>query len=126
MSVAESAQTHSLSSLSEQAPHSMRAAVYVGDGRVAVEQVEMTLIGAREILVRVESCGICHTDLKKIEYDLLPPPRIFGHETAGVVAQVGEAVTKFRPGDRVVVFHHIPCGNCFYCERHLYAQCAVY
>ncbi len=76
--------------------------------------------------MRVESCGICHTDLKKIEYNLLPPPRIYGHETAGVVAGIGEGVSKYALGDRVVVFHHIPCGNCFYCDRRLYAQCKVY
>ena len=78
------------------------------------------------MLIRVEACGICHTDLKKIEYNLLPPPRIYGHETAGVVAAVGEGVTKFSPGDRVIVFHHIPCGKCFYCGKKLYAQCPVY
>ena len=80
----------------------------------------------REILVRVETCGICHTDLKKIAYDLLEPPRIYGHETAGVVAGVGSDVRRFHPGDRVVVFHHIPCGECFYCKRKLFAQCPVY
>jgi L-iditol 2-dehydrogenase len=69
---------------------------------------------------------VCHTDLKKIEYDLLTPPRIYGHETAGVVAAVGGKVTKYQPGDRVIVFHHIPCGSCFYCQRKLYAQCPVY
>ena len=74
----------------------------------------------------MEACGVCHTDLKKIEYNLLAPPRIYGHETAGVVAQVGPHVTKFKPGDRVIVFHHIPCGTCFYCQRKLYAQCPVY
>jgi L-iditol 2-dehydrogenase len=104
----------------------MRAAVYTGDGRVSVQSVPTPSIGPGEILVRVESCGICHTDLKKIEYNLLPPPRIYGHETAGVVAAVGESVTKYRPGDPVVVFHHIPCGDCFYCHRRLYAQCPVY
>jgi L-iditol 2-dehydrogenase len=104
----------------------MQAAVYLGNQRVAVETVETPAIGLGEILIRVESCGICHTDLKKIEYDLLPPPRIYGHETAGVVAAVGEGVTRYVPGDRVVVFHHIPCGRCFYCDRHLYAQCPVY
>src|SRR5262249_23530356 len=67
-----------------------------------------------------------HTDLKKIAYDLLEPPRVYGHETAGVVAAVGGDVHRYVPGDRVVVFHHIPCGSCFYCERKLYAQCAVY
>lgn len=104
----------------------MRAAVYRGESLVSVDHVGTPVIGDGEILIRVEACGVCHTDLKKIEYNLLPPPRIFGHETAGVVAQVGGNVTKFRPGDRVIVFHHIPCGTCFYCERKLYAQCPVY
>jgi L-iditol 2-dehydrogenase len=104
----------------------MRAAVYTGDSRVSVQSVPVPIVGPGEILVRVESCGICHTDLKKIEYNLLPPPRIYGHETAGIVAAIGEGVTKYAPGDRVVVFHHIPCGNCFYCQRRLYAQCKVY
>ena len=67
----------------------MRAAVYTGDSVVSVEQVPMPAIGTGELLIRVESCGICHTDLKKIEYNLLAPPRIFGHETAGVVAATG-------------------------------------
>src|ERR1700749_238255 len=104
----------------------MRAAVYQGGSRIAVEPIPTPVIGPGEILVRVESCGICHTDLKKIEYNLLPAPRIYGHETAGVVAAVGEGVTKYQPGDRVIVFHHIPCGRCFYCERRLYAQCPIY
>lgn len=104
----------------------MRAAVYRGNNKVVVEEVPVPEIGPGELLVKVHSCGICHTDLKKVEYDLLPPPRIYGHETAGVVERVGADVTKFKPGDRVVAFHHIPCGKCFYCERRLYAQCEVY
>jgi L-iditol 2-dehydrogenase len=104
----------------------MKAAVYRGEGRIRVETVETPEIGPGELLVRVESCGICHTDLKKVEYDLLPPPRIYGHETAGVVATVGTGINSYQEGDRVMVFHHIPCGNCFYCERRLYAQCAIY
>ena len=104
----------------------MKAAVYRGDSRIAFETVETPAIGPNEILVRVEACGICHTDLKKIEYNLLAPPRIYGHETAGLVAAVGDRVSKFKPGDRVIAFHHIPCGDCFYCHRRLYAQCPVY
>ena len=104
----------------------MRAAVYRGNSVVSVDEVATPDIGAGEILIRVEACGVCHTDLKKIEYNLLAPPRIYGHETAGVVAHVGREVTKFQPGDRVIVFHHIPCGDCFYCARKLYAQCPVY
>lgn len=104
----------------------MHAAVYTGRGRVDIQQIPVPAIGPGELLIRVEACGICHTDLKKIEHDLLPAPRIYGHETAGVVAAVGEGVTRFKPGDRVVAFHHIPCRKCFYCDRGLYAQCAVY
>jgi L-iditol 2-dehydrogenase len=104
----------------------MRAAVYLGQGRVAVQSIETPSIGRGEILVRVESCGICHTDLKKIEYDLLSAPRVYGHETAGVVVGAGSGVAKYAPGDRVIVFHHVPCRACFFCQRRLYAQCSVY
>ena len=107
-------------------PDTMHAAVYRGASVVGVEEVPTPEIGPGEILVRVEACGICNTDLKKIEYNLLKPPRIYGHETAGVVAAVGSGVGKFRPGDRVVAFHHIPCLECFYCRRKVYAQCPVY
>ena len=107
-------------------PDTMHAAVYRGQSIVNVEEITTPAIGAGEILIRVEACGICHTDLKKIAYNLLTPPRIYGHETAGVVAAVGSGVSKFQPGDRVVAFHHIPCLACFYCDRKLYAQCPVY
>jgi len=104
----------------------MHAAVYRGQSLVSVEEIPTPVISPGEILIRVEACGICHTDLKKIEHNLLDPPRIFGHETAGIVAAVGAGVTRYRPGDRVVAFHHIPCLDCFYCQRKNYAQCAVY
>ncbi len=107
-------------------PPTMHAAVYKGQSVVSVEQIPVPEIGPGEILVRVEACGICHTDLKKIEHNLLAPPRIYGHETAGVVVRAGRDVRQFASGDRVVVFHHIPCLNCFYCKRKLYAQCPVY
>jgi L-iditol 2-dehydrogenase len=107
-------------------PPTMHAAVYKGQSVVSVEQVPIPEIGPGEMLVRVEACGICHTDLKKIEYNLLAPPRIYGHETAGVVVRAGGGARRFAPGDRVVVFHHIPCKNCFYCQRKLYAQCPIY
>ncbi|MBI3665884.1 MAG: alcohol dehydrogenase catalytic domain-containing protein [Acidobacteria bacterium] len=104
----------------------MQAAVYRGHQTVKVEPTPIPQIGPGELLVRVEACGICHTDLKKIAYDLLPPPRIYGHETAGVVVEAGPGAEGFRPGDRVALFHHIPCRNCFYCRHRLYAQCEVY
>ncbi|HVR84585.1 MAG TPA: alcohol dehydrogenase catalytic domain-containing protein [Planctomycetota bacterium] len=107
-------------------PADMKAAVYRGRGKVAVESVPVPPIGAGEVLVRIAACGVCHTDLKKVEYGLQAPPRIYGHEMAGRIAALGRGVRGWRVGDRVAVFHHIPCGNCFYCDRKDYAQCPVY
>jgi L-iditol 2-dehydrogenase len=107
-------------------PATMQAAVYRGVNDVRVETVPVPQIGRGELLVRVHTCGICGTDLKKIATGSHSAPRIFGHETSGVVAAVGAGVTDFAPGDRVVVFHHIPCGNCFYCVHKTFAQCETY
>ncbi|MGB6678383.1 MAG: zinc-dependent dehydrogenase [Terriglobales bacterium] len=107
-------------------PITMQAAVYRGVNDVRVETVPVPKIGAGELLVRVHTCGICGTDLKKISSGSHSAPRIFGHETSGVVAAVGQGVSQFKPGDRVVVFHHIPCGECYYCRHKTFAQCETY
>ena len=107
-------------------PTTMRAAVYRGVNDVRLETVPVPRIGAGELLVRVHTCGVCGTDLKKIASGSHSAPRIFGHETSGVVAAVGDAVGAFKPGDRVVVFHHIPCGECYYCRHKTFAQCETY
>jgi L-iditol 2-dehydrogenase len=107
-------------------PATMQAAVYRGRGEVRVETVPVPQIGAGELLIRVHTCGICGTDLKKISTGSHSAPRIFGHETSGVVAVVGPGVEGFRAGDRVMVFHHIPCGECYYCRHKVFAQCPVY
>jgi L-iditol 2-dehydrogenase len=104
----------------------MRAAVYRGARRVVVEEVPVPGVGRGEVLIRVAACGICGTDLKKIEHGFLPPPLILGHEVAGTVVAVGEDVHRWSVGDRVVSFHHIPCGTCFYCDRKLFSQCLEY
>src|ERR1700684_2973426 len=107
-------------------PATMRAAVYRGVNDVRLETVPVPKIGSAEMLVRVHSCGVCGTDLKKISTGSHSAPRIFGHETSGEVAAVGEGVHAYRPGDRVMVFHHIPCRQCFYCQNKTFAQCATY
>ena len=107
-------------------PATMQAAVYRGVNDVRVETVPVPAIGAGEVLIRVHSCGICGTDLKKIHSGSHSAPRIFGHETVGTIAVVGSEVLGFRVGDRVAVFHHIPCGSCYYCRKKTFAQCPVY
>jgi L-iditol 2-dehydrogenase len=107
-------------------PATMRAAVYRGINDVRVETVPVPEIGSGEILIKVAACGVCGTDLKKIHTGSHSAPRIFGHETAGTIVAVGEGVTKFAVGERVMVFHHVPCGDCYYCSKKTYAQCPVY
>jgi L-iditol 2-dehydrogenase len=107
-------------------PTTMRAAVYRGLNDVRLETVPVPAIGRGEVLVRIHTCGICGTDLKKIHTGSHSAPRIFGHEMAGTIVAVGEGVTDYREGDRVMAFHHIPCGECYYCRKKTFAQCAVY
>lgn len=107
-------------------PSEMRAAVYRGIDDVRVETIRVPEIGAGEVLVRIDTCGICGTDLKKIHTGSHAAPRVFGHEMAGTVVRVGDGVDGFAVGDRVMAFHHIPCGACFYCRKGTFAQCETY
>jgi L-iditol 2-dehydrogenase len=107
-------------------PTTMHAAVYRGRNDVRLETVPVPELGAGEVLIRVHTCGICGTDLKKISTGSHTAPRIFGHETAGNIVATGEGVENFKVGDRVMVFHHIPCGQCYYCRHKVFAQCPTY
>jgi len=112
-------------------PATMRAAVYRGVNDVRVETVPLPLnpdgtLGRGEVLVRIDTCGICGTDLKKIHSGSHSAPRIFGHEMVGTIAMVGEGVAGFEVGDRVMAYHHIPCGTCYYCRKQTFAQCETY
>ena len=116
----------------------MRAAVYRGPNDVRIETVPVPRIGRNELLVKVAACGVCPTDIKKIQYGTVPPPRIFGHETAGTIVQVGgrnsEAGSQslrtphsdLRVGDRVALHHHVPCMDCHACRHRAFAQCETY
>jgi L-iditol 2-dehydrogenase len=112
--------------MSEAVPKRMLAAVYRAVDEVVTETVPVPSIGAGEVLVRIDTCGICGTDLKKIHTGSHAAPRVFGHEMAGTIAAVGDGVKGFAVGDRVMAFHHIPCGECFYCRKKTFAQCETY
>ena len=107
-------------------PETMQAAVYRAVDDVRTETVAVPEIGAGEVLVRIDTCGICGTDLKKIHTGSHAAPRVFGHEMAGTIAAIGDGVRGFAVGDRVMAFHHIPCGACFYCRKKTFAQCEKY
>src|SRR6266853_88364 len=107
-------------------PKTMRAGVYREKGIVRVEEVPVPEVADGEVLIKVAACGICGTDIKKIYHAYVPPPQILGHEVAGTVVATGRGIAKWKLGDRVMSFHHIPCGKCFYCERRLFSQCKQY
>ena len=107
-------------------PKTMRAGVYREKGVVRVEEVPVPEVGDGEVLIKVAACGICGTDIKKIFQRYIDPPQILGHELAGRVVAIGRGVTKWKLGDRVMSFHHIPCGKCFYCANRLFSQCKQY
>ena len=120
----QTANTESL--IEKRIPATMRAVVYRGVNDMRVETVPVPKIGPGELLVKVATCGICGTDLKKIHTGSHSAPRIFGHEMAGVIVEAGEGVTRYEAGERVVVHHHVPCGDCYYCRKQTPTQCELY
>lgn len=104
----------------------MQAVVYRGVNDLRVETVPVPRIGANELLVRVAVCGVCPTDIKKIQHGTVAPPRIFGHETSGTIVKLGARVRGFRLGERVALHHHIPCMDCHACRHRAFAQCLQY
>jgi L-iditol 2-dehydrogenase len=107
-------------------PEMMRAAVYRGVDDVRIETIPVPQIGPGEVLLKIDTCGICGTDLKKIHTGSHSAPRVFGHEMAGTIVAVGAGVMEYAVGDRVMAYHHVPCGACYYCRKGTFAQCEVY
>ena len=103
----------------------MKAAVITGKGRVELREYSIPKIGPEEILVHMRTCGICGTDLEKIAGEHITPP-ILGHEAAGIVEKKGENVRGIELGERVIVHHHISCGNCTLCKNGLETLCEEY
>jgi S-(hydroxymethyl)mycothiol dehydrogenase len=105
-----------------------RGLVYAEAGaRPSVEEITLDPPGAGEVQVRVEACGVCHTDLHVVETGGwgMRFPILLGHEGAGVVEEVGEGVTSVAPGDRVVIAWRAPCGDsCRSCKRGDQRRCS--
>ena len=100
----------------------MRVAMYYNNRDVRVEQMEIPRIGPDELLVKVWSSGICGSDVLEW-YRLAKAPLVLGHEIAGEIVQVGDAVQGWKQGDRVFVSHHVPCNLCRYCASGHHSVC---
>ena len=101
----------------------MKAAVYAGAGKLQLGDWPEPQIGPGELLVRVSGCGLCGSDILKVTSPATKAPAVFGHEVVGRVVDAGAGVTKFSPGQRVVVAHHVPCFVCHYCMRGSPSMC---
>lgn len=104
----------------------MKAQVFRGTKQLSYEELPIPSLEADEVLVKVQVVGLCQSDIKKILYSLYEPPRIFGHETAGIISAVGKEVKKWQMGQRVAVMHHIPCMRCSYCMSDNFSMCDTY
>lgn len=109
-------------------PKKMQAAHLVAKGKVEVKETDVPVPGPDEVLIRVESCGICGTDVEIKDHGMpgQPPfgePFIIGHEYAGVIVQTGATVDEFKVGDRVAVEVHKGCGRCYNCIMGDYTSC---
>jgi L-iditol 2-dehydrogenase len=92
----------------------VRVAVYYNNRDVRLEERPRPQIGPGELLVKIEASGVCGSDVMEW-YRIKKAPLVLGHEVAGTVEEVGEGVTAFKRGDRVVTTHHVPCNTCRYC-----------
>lgn len=101
---------------------SMRAAVYYNNRDVRIEERPVPETGPRELLVRVESSGICGSDVMEW-YRIQKAPLVLGHEITGVIVEKGADVTDFETGDRVFVSHHVPCNSCRWCVEGQHSLC---
>lgn len=99
----------------------MTAAVLYGKEHLEIERVDVPMIGPGDVLVRVRAALTCGTDVKVFRRGyharMIKPPALFGHELAGDIVAVGERVTGFKIGQRVMAANSAPCGACFYCQR---------
>jgi L-iditol 2-dehydrogenase len=99
--------------------------MYLGPGKLKMQEIPMPKPAEDEIMVKVRCATTCGTDLKtyKRGYHLLNPPCRFGHEFAGDIVEVGAAVKNFTPGMRVVAHNSAPCNRCFYCKHGQHNLC---
>src|SRR3982751_447673 len=101
----------------------MPAAVYLGDGEIAVREIDVPALSPTDALVEVSHCGICGTDLHLVLERYARPDSVLGHEWAGTIAAVGGQVVGWEIGARVVQNPTPGCGACRACRRGRPAVC---
>lgn len=104
----------------------MKTAFVKKESTISVEDTEKPTLGPGDILVKMESCGICGSDLEKVFGKYGQPSMKLGHEPAGEIIEVGSKVSDFKKGDRVFTHHHVPCYDCHFCNHGNETMCPKY
>jgi len=102
----------------------MHVAMWYNNRDVRIEEMPIPQVGSGELLVRVEACGICGSDVMEW-YRLDRAPLVLGHEIGGQIVAVGEGVQRYKEGDRVSAAHHVPCNTCHYCLSDHHTVCEM-
>lgn len=101
----------------------MLCVTYDKKQKLKLTEIPIPTIGSDEALLKLDVCGICGSDLVKIKNDLVPPGAVLGHEVVGTIIEVGSQVRKWSCGQKVVVAHHAPCLNCYFCKNGNFSMC---
>ncbi len=104
----------------------MKTASVKGPAIVEISETAKPTLGAGEVLVKMQSCGICGSDVEKVFGKYGQPSMRLGHEPAGIIVDVGPGVTEFKKGDRVFTHHHVPCYSCHLCNHGNETMCTKY
>ncbi|MFQ5496633.1 MAG: zinc-dependent dehydrogenase [Nitrosopumilus sp.] len=93
---------------------------------ISVDETDPPVLDSGDILVQMQACGICGSDLEKVFGQYGQPSMRLGHEPAGIVVGVGSQVSDFKKGDRVFTHHHVPCYDCHLCNHGNETMCPKY
>lgn len=104
----------------------MKVASIKEPSRISIDDVDKPKFDSGDILVQMNACGICGSDLEKVYGQYGQPSMRLGHEPAGIIVDVGTNVTEFKKGDRVFTHHHVPCYSCHFCKHGNETMCPKY
>ena len=100
----------------------IKVAEYYSNADIRIREIERPRIKENEILVKMQACGICGTDVMEW-YRKKSAPKVLGHEMSGEICEIGKNVEVFKISDRVFVSHHVPCFDCHYCNNKKFSAC---
>ena len=104
----------------------MKTAFVKESSVISVDEVSSPVLEKGDILVQMQACGICGSDLEKVFGQYGQPSMRLGHEPSGIILDVGSDVTEFKKGDRVFTHHHVPCYDCHFCKHGNETMCKKY